>query len=141
MPNPLVVQYYPDDFEIYFVSLQATPVTGMLLFYADRDIVVDSITFGVNVVGAASSTVQVVKTTTGTASSPISAVATSITSGATALHTAFDTSAAGTLSATLTTPTSDTNLVKAGNWLGLIVVGTVTNLRGVIQIRFRSRVA
>lgn len=141
MPTPVVTKYYPDDFQVYCVSLQATPVTGMVLLYADRDIVVDSITFGVNVAGAASTTVQVVKTTTGTESSPISAVATSITSGATALHTAFDTSATGTLSATLTTPSSDTNLVKAGNWLGLIVVGTVTNLRGVIQIRFRSRVA
>jgi hypothetical protein len=141
MPNPLVTQHYPDDFQIHSILIQSALVTGKVVFYADRDIVVDSITFGVNVAGAASSTVQVVKTTTGTASSPISAAAASITSGATALHTAFDTSATGTLSATLATPSSDTNLVKAGNWLGLIVTGTVTNLRGVIQIRFRSRIA
>ena len=140
MPNVLVTQHYPDDFQVCCFSLQAAPVTGMVLFYADRDIVIDSITLGVNVVGAASSTIQLAKSTTGTVTSPITAAPASITGG-TALHTAFDTSATGTLTATLTTPGSDTNLVKAGNWVGLIVSGTVTNLRGVVQIRFRSRVA
>jgi hypothetical protein len=140
MPVPLVTQHYPDDFQIYTTVLQAAPTNGMVLFYADRDLVIDSITLGVNVAGAASSTIQVAKTTTGTAASPITAAPASITGG-TALHTAFDTSATGTLSATLTTPSSDTNRVLAGNWVGLIVSGTVTNLRGMVQIRFRSRLA
>ena len=140
MATVLLASSYKDDFEIQSFLITATPVTGMVLLYADRTLVIDSITFGVNVVGSGSSTLQVAKTTAGTLATPSLATPALITGG-TVLHTAVSTDTTATLTPALLTPASDTNVLKAGNWLGLIVGGTVTNVRGVVQIRFRSRLA
>ena len=140
MATVLLASSYKDDFELHSFLITATPVTGMILLYADRTLVIDSITFGVNVVGSGTSTLQVAKTTGGTLTTPSLATPALITGG-TALHTAVSTdTTTATLTPALLTPASDTNVLKAGNWLGLIVAGTATNVRGVVQIRFRSRV-
>jgi len=139
MATVLLASSYKDDFEVQSFLITATPVTGMLLLYADRTLVIDSITFGVNVVGSGTSTLQVMKTTAGTATTP-SVATPAVVTGGTALHTAVSSDATGTTNVALLTPASDTNVLKVGNWLGLVVGGTATNVRGAIQIRFRSRV-
>jgi hypothetical protein len=138
MPNVLLTQYYHDDFQIFGETFVGAITSGTAFFYADRDIVIDSITFGVSVVGGASATLQVVKTTTGTLASPASALAATIAAG-TGLHTAQSITTGGTYVQTLTTPSSDTNLIKAGNWIGLAVGGTIGTPAVNVQIRFRSR--
>lgn len=137
MPNVLQTAYYNDDFQIV-AELLVSPVTGTALLYADRDLVIDSITFGVSVVGGSGATLQIVKTTAGTLASPSSAVAATVAAG-TALHTAQAITTGGTYFPTLTTPASDTNLIKAGNWVGVVVAGTISTAAVLVQIRFRSR--
>ena len=138
MATVLLASSYKDDFEVQSFLITATPVTGMLLLYADRTMIIDSITFGVNVVGSSSSTLQVMKTTAGTAATP-SVATPAVVTGGTALHTAVSSDATGTTNVALLTPASDTNVLKVGNWLGLVVGGTATNVRGAVQIRYRSR--
>jgi len=140
MPNPLVTQHYPDDFQILSFTIRAF-TSGDLLFYADRDMVIDSITFGLQTAGGASSTLQLAKTTTGTATTPATGAAANVTGG-TALHDAVAiSSGTATTVVSLTTPASDTNRVLAGNYVGVIVAGTIGTPDGIIQIRFRSRQA
>ena len=138
MATVLLASSYKDDFDVQSFLITAAPVTGMILLYADRTFVIDSITFGVNVVGSGTSTLQVTKTTAGTAATPSVATPAVVIAG-TALNTAVSTDATGTTNVALLTPASDTNVLKVGNWLGLVVAGTATNVRGVIQIRVRSR--
>jgi len=138
MATVLLASSYKDDFEVQTFLITAAPVTGMLLFYADRTMIIDSITFGVNVVGSGTSTLQVTKTTAGTAATPSVATPAVVIAG-TALHTAVSSDSTGTTNVALLTPASDTNVLKVGNWLGLVVGGTATNVRGSIQIRLRSR--
>jgi len=139
MPNPLQTQSYVDDFQM-ITELVIAPVTGTALIYAERDIVIDAIYMGVSVVGTASATLQIVKTTTGTLTTPASASAAVVAAG-TALHTAQSITTLGTFTPTLTTPNLDTNLIKAGNWVGVVVAGTVTSAAVLVQFRVRSRVA
>lgn len=137
MPNVLAPQYYQDDFQI-ISELLISPVTGTALLYADRDLVIDSITYGVSVVGGAGASLQLVKTTSGTAASPASALAATVAAGTT-LHSAQVITTGGTFSPALTTPASDTNLIRAGNWLGVIVAGTIGSAAVIVQMRIRSR--
>jgi hypothetical protein len=65
MPTPLVTQHYPDDFQILTFNIRAF-TSGDLLFYADRDMVIDSITFGLQTAGGTGATLQLAKTTTAT---------------------------------------------------------------------------
>jgi len=144
MPVPLVTQHYPDDFQVLTFQIRAFS-SGDLLFYADRDIVIDSITFSIQTAGGAGATLQLAKSTVGTVATPSTGAAAHITGG-TALHaTAFAMGSGATVPATevvsLATPSSDTNLVKAGNFVGVIVAGTIGTPEGIIQVRFRSRVA
>ena len=147
MPTPLVTQHYPDDFQV--VTFNACDRYGAgatdgsngsyAIFYADRDVAVDSIVIGIAQVGAASSSLRIFKTTSGTAASP----ATPLFNGTTALTTAAQAGDAtpGFYTQTLVTPANDTNIVRAGNWIGVILAGTLTSFRGQIQIRLRSRIA
>lgn len=144
MPTPLVVQHYPDDFQILTFPIRAF-TSGDLLFYADRDIVIDSITFGLQTAGSTGATLQLAKTTTATTSNgvltPATGAAANVTSG-TALHDAVAiSSGTATTVVSLTTPSLDTNRVLAGNYVGVIVGGTIGTPDGIIQIRYRSRVA
>lgn len=140
MPVPLVTQHYPDDFQILTFTIRAF-TNGDLLFYADRDVVIDSITFGLQTAGGTGASLQLAKTTGGTATTPASGAAANVTGG-TALHTAVDISTGtATTVVSLTTPSSDTNRVAAGNYVGVIVAGTIGTPDGIIQIRLRSRIA
>jgi hypothetical protein len=148
MPTPLVTQHYPDDFQV--VTFNALDRYGSgatdggstasyAIFYADRDVAVDSIVIAIAQAGASGSSLRIFKTTTGTAASP----ATPLFNGTTALTTAAQAgdATAGFYTQTLVTPANDTNIVRAGNWIGVILAGTLTNFRGQIQIRLRSRIA
>jgi hypothetical protein len=147
MPTPLVTQHYPDDFQV--VTFNALDRYGSgatdgsngsyAIFYADRDVAVDSIVIGIAQAGAASSSLRIFKTTTGTATSP----ATPLFNGTTALTTAAQAgdATAGFYTQTLVTPANDTNIVRAGNWIGVLLVGTLTAFRGQIRIRLRSAIA
>ena len=138
MPNVLQTQYYHDDFQVLNEVVVGAITSGQALFYAERDTVIDQIIFGVSVAGGSGATLQVVKTTSGTLASPVSALAATVAAG-TALHTAQAITTGGTYTATLTTPSSDTNLVKAGNWIGLVTGGTYGTPAVALQLRFRSR--
>ena len=133
MPNVLLTQYYHDDFQVVNEVL-VSPATGTAIFYAERDTVIDQIIFGVSVQGGTSATLQIAKTTTGTSSTPASAVV-----SGTGLHTAQAITSTGTYVQTLTTPASDTNLIKAGNWVGVVVGGTIGSAAVAVQLRLRSR--
>jgi hypothetical protein len=140
MPNALVTQHYPDDFQNAEELFVGAITSGTALIYADRDLVIDSIVIGVSVVGGSGATVKLAKTTTGTSASPASAAPASFTGG-TDLHTAQSITATGTFIPSLTTPNLDTNLVKAGNWVGIVTGGTYGTPTVAVQIRYRSRVA
>jgi len=140
MPVPLVTQHYPDDFKTfsYLVSAQLTS-GNLIVFYADRDLVIDSITVGVGIVQAGGS-IAVVKTTGGTLASPKSAAPASLTEAAAVAITGSQSVATlGTFTPTIIFA-ADANIVKAGNYVG-ITIDTVAAFRGYIQIRVRSRVA
>lgn len=150
MPTPLVTQYYPNDFHVFtFQTLDRAnsavtdgSITSTALIYADRDIAIDSIVIGVGA-SASGNAMTFGKTTAGTASSPASPLF--ISSGTTlisALTGSTSVAAAGTVTATLLTPSNDTNVVRAGNWFGVVyTAGTLASLRATVQIRFRSAIA
>lgn len=129
MPTPIVTQYYPDDFQIITLGLNTTgDGADQAMFYADRNIVIDSVVVGTSVADA--SATCAVKYAT-------SPVAATIASG-TAVTNAMDVSAAGTVTATIVTTANE---IAAGNWIGLDFASATDSLKGVVQIRFRSRVA
>jgi hypothetical protein len=138
MPNVLQTQYYTDDFQVLTYVIRGAFSSGTAFLYADRDIVIDSITIGVSVGGGAGSRIGFNKTTTGTLASPASALAADIQSGTSLYSPVQSITTAGTFRPALATPANDTNLVKAGNWLGFSGNGDA-NTVVAIQIRFRSR--
>ena len=144
MPNILPVSEYPDDFEVISVVLseqQLLSNAGLALFYAEHDYAIDAVFVGVTAGAGAAATITFTKTTSGTADSPASAVATTIAAG-TLLTSAQSIQTGGTFSVALLTPASDTNIVRAGNWIGLVVSNhATTNARIVVQLRIRSRIA
>ena len=144
MPNILPVSEYPDDFEVINFVLseqQLVQNAGLALFYAEHDYAVDAIFVGVTTPTAAAATVTFTKTTAGTEASPSTAAAATIAAG-TLITSAQSIQAAGTFSVALTTPSIDTNVVRAGNWIGLLVSNhSPTSARIVVQLRIRSRIA
>ena len=141
MPTPLVTQHYPDDFNTFEYHIHSAMGTENILFYADRDIAIDSITMGIYVVGSATSLITIKKTTGGTSASPKSALAATLDTGGVALITAQSADTpGGTFLPALLTPSSDTNIIKAGNFVYYTASGTTSTIRGLIQIRFRSRI-
>jgi len=140
MPVPLVTQHYPDDFQTETVQF-TTPIDGQAFFYADRDIVIDSLVVGVAVAGGASALVKFTKTTSGTAASPAAPSVANITGG-TEITGNVDIASLGTVSASLLSTSTDVNIVKAGNWVGIErVSGTFGTPNLIFRVRFRSRVA
>ena len=129
MPIPLVTQHYPDDFQIITLGLNTTgDGADQAMFYADRNIVIDSVVVGTSV--ADTGATCAVKYAT-------SPVAATIASG-TAVTNTMDVSATGTVTATIVTTANE---IAAGNWIGLDFTAATDSLKGVVQIRFRSRVA
>jgi len=143
--NFLPVQYYTDDQTLAVEGLTATPAAGVPILYADRDLIIDSITVGTLTAssGGASATIQ--KTTAATRSNtgaitPASpgATLTSIMNTGTIAINAVGTVVVTTESATTSLSISQ-NKLDAGNWLFFVPVSVATALAGTIQIRFRSR--
>ena len=140
MPTPLVPQHYPDDFYVFDYHMHSAIGTENILFYADRDVAIDSITMGIYVVGSSTSLITIKKTTGGTLASPKSAVAATLNTNGVALITAQSADTGGTFLPDLLTPSSDTNIIKAGNFVYYTASGTTSTIRGLIQIRYRSRI-
>ena len=144
--NFLPIQHYPDDFTVAEIPLPAViAATGFPLLYADRDLVIDSVTIGFLIASSTGSQTGTMQKTTGgsrngitvTAASPAGTKTTMMGSGT------FDISTPGTV--VLTTETSTTylgntlNKLDAGNWLLFIPSGTTAAIVGIVQIRYRSR--
>jgi hypothetical protein len=132
MPVPLVTQHYPDDFQIlnFYVNHAVVPAANdaIPLFYADRNMVVDSIVYGVAVAETGSSdTVELVHATT-----PQATTGTSIQSAASSINTA------GTVTPTIST---SGNEVASGRWVIAKFSDALGQFHGTIQVRFRSRLA
>ena len=128
--NVLPVEHYPDDFRVINYFIHDASAADELLFYCDRNIVVDSATVSVAVVGAASSTVTIKAVAAGTAPSPGNIAA------GTAVTNAIALDATGAIAGTIV---NTENFLPAGTHLGLDYTGTVTNLRGMVTLRIRSR--
>ena len=131
MPVPLVPQHYPDDFQLIILPLNtAGDGADQALFYADRNIVIDSVHVGTSV--ADTSAAVVLKY----ASSPVPAT---IASG-TAITSSMDISATGTVGGN-SVVLNTSNQVPAGNWVGCDFTSATDTFKGVVQIRFRSAIA
>lgn len=145
--NFLPVQHYPDDFSIAEVTIPAAvTTTGFPLIYADRDLIIDSVTVGLIVVSSTGSQTATIQKTTGgtrtgttvTAASPAGSKTSIMGAGTVDISTA-----AGTF--VITTETSTTylsntlNKLDAGNWLLFIPSGTTSSMSCMVQVRYRSR--
>jgi hypothetical protein len=144
--NFLPVQHYPDDFSVAEITLPAAiATTGFPLIYADRDLVIDSVTIGFLIPSSTASQTGTIQKTTGGSRNGITVTAASPAGTKTTVMGAgtFDISTAGTV--VLTTETSTTylgstlNKLDAGNWLLFIPSGTTAAIVGTVQIRYRSR--
>jgi hypothetical protein len=128
--NVLPVQYYPDDFRVINYFIHDASAADELLFYCDRNMVLDSATVSVAVVGAASSTVTIKAVAAGTAPSPANIAA------GTAVTSAIALDATGAIEGTVV---NTANSLPIGTHLGLDYTGTVSALRGMVTLRIRSR--
>ena len=129
MPVPVVVQQYPNDFQIHTTFLRHGDVPSddcVPIFYADRTIVVDSIVYGVSEVDATED-VELIH-----AATPDATTGTSI-------QTAVSTLAnLGTVTPTVS---STNNEVASGRWIIAKFSDGVDSAHVTIQIRFRSQIA
>jgi hypothetical protein len=137
MPNVLVTQHYPDDFQVITAVINhaldaATLLTIPVMYVESRGngtgIVIDSIAIGINVVEGAAETVEVVHATTVQASTGLTSVQTAATS-------------VNALGTTLPTINTSNNFVPAGSWILLKFDAAQANVHGAVTIRFRSRLA
>ena len=135
MPNVLVTQHYPDDFQVitsvFNHNLDAPTLLTIPVMYVDSrgngtGIVIDSIAIGINVVEGSAGTVEVVHATTVQASTGFNSVQTATVS----------TNALGT---TVPTINTSNNFVPAGSWVMLKFSVAQTAVHGAVTIRFRSR--
>ena len=129
MPNVLVTQHYPDDFQIHTTFLRHGDVPTddcVPIFYADRTVVIDSIVYGVSEIDATED-VELVHATTPQA-----------TTG-TSLQTAV--SSLATLGQVTPTINTANNQVPSGSWIIAKFSDGVDSAHVTIQIRFRSRLA
>lgn len=144
--NFLPVQHYPDDFSIAEITLPAAvATTGFPLLYADRDLIIDTVTFGLLIASTTSSQTGTIQKTTGGTRNGITVTAASPAGTKTTMMGAgtVDISTAGTYvvsTETATTYLSNTlNKLDAGNWLLFVPSGTTAGVVGTVQIRYRSR--
>lgn len=129
MPNALVTQHYPDDFQIHTTFLRHGDVPTddcVPIFYADRTVVIDSIVYGVSEIDATED-VELVHATTPQA-----------TTG-TSLQTAV--SSLATLGQVTPTINTANNEVPSGSWIIAKFSDGTDTAHVTIQIRFRSRLA
>ena len=137
MPNVLINQNYPDNFQVITAVINhtldaATLLTIPVMYVEGRGsgtgIVIDSIAIGINVVEGAAETVEVVHATTVQASTGLTSVQTAATS-------------VNALGTTLPTINTTNNFVPAGSWILLKFDAAQAAVHGAVTIRFRSRLA
>lgn len=137
MPNVLVTQQYPDDFQVITAvinhNLEAASLLTIPVMYVESrgngtGVIIDSIAIGINVVEGAAETVEVVHATTVQASSGFTSVQTAATS-------------VNALGTTLPTINTSNNFVPAGSWIMLKFDAAQAAVHGAVTIRFRSRQA
>lgn len=137
MPNVLVTQQYPDDFQVITTvinhNLDAPTLLTIPVMYVESrgngtGVIIDSIAIGINVVEGAAETVEVVHATTVQASSGFTSVQTAATS-------------VNALGTTLPTIDTSNNFVPAGSWIMLKFDAAQAAVHGAVTIRFRSRQA
>lgn len=143
MPNVVDITAYPDEFDTTSELIigngtgPAASTNYPLLYAAERDIIIDRISVSVAVVCGASTTVELKRTTSGTAASPALPSATS-----TAIASSISANTVATTNATLTTPNLDTNVIRVGNYLCFTTGAAWANTGAVlITIRYRTRYA
>lgn len=148
----LPVQYYPDNFQIItfgpFYDIAVVDPTAV--FYADRDMVVDTITVYTRIAhgSAATGAFEVSTDPTSTSGTAMAVADLNLTAGTTlflqtdggsAPATVTAAGAAGT-STNSTQLSATANLIPRGSFL-IIDLSAGGSWRGFIQIRVRSRVA
>lgn len=143
MPNTVEVAYYPDEFDTtseFIIGGNGSTIvanTNYPLLFAERDIIIDRITVSTAVVCGTNTTCDLKRTTSGTAASPASPSAAS-----TAIASTITVNTVGTVNATLTTPASDTNVIRAGNFLCFTTGATWAATGAVlVSMRYRTRYA
>jgi hypothetical protein len=133
--NILVTQHYPDDFQILTHVVHDASLADFAWIYAGRNTIVDSVVVanGGTAVGG-TATIEIVKVASGTI--PTS---TNIQAG-TAITSTI--SIAANAAATEGAINIANNFVDSGSWICVKTTaggGTLSNFRGAITIRFRSR--
>lgn len=153
--SSLPVQYYHDDQQIVaevFVAPAGT--TNIPLLYADRTLIIDSITVGI-LTGTSTNTLDFHKTSTAIPADSVIVPTALDATAATILTGSSGTVPAGTANANAvyfittesgvgalgaTTKLDNTkNTLDAGNWLFLRASGTMSSATVSVQVRFRSR--
>lgn len=147
---PLDTKYYPSDFNVV-VSVLVVPASGVTavpLLYADRTLVIDSVTLYV-IPGVAITTNTLplkikqvsggVSPTFGTTTQDVGSF-TTLPVGTTAAATAFQTL---TFANTSPNTSPNNNVVPAGSvvWFQTNAAGSITNTPTVmVQVRYRSQI-
>ena len=160
MPNPLVVQHYPDDFQtVSYVFTGALINDPSAILYADRALVIDQIVVGVHAVGGSGGALsfEISNSCIGTSGNSIGVVTVDTANVTAGDHIILD--GVGTtvykytagVAAACTgctqlkwlnaTNTTIDNVIPAGSWLVVDSTGTTTPCRVTIQVRYRSRQA
>jgi hypothetical protein len=129
--STLPVQYYPDDFRVINYFVHDGSAADEPIFYCDRNMVVDSISYSIAAAGASLSTAVLKAVAPGTAPTAANIAAGTSVSSSIALD------APGVVSGTIVTTA---NQLPTGTHLGIDYTGTVSALRGMITIRIRSRI-
>lgn len=141
--NSLPAQYYKDDQQICCEVLTA-PAAATPILYADRNLIIDSVTVGTYTASTGGTTATIQKTTAGTndgitiTPAAPNATPTSIMATGTIPINAAGTIVVNTESATRSFSNTQ-NTLDAGNWLLFVPASGATNFVGSVQIRFRSR--
>ena len=133
MATPLLPQSYPDDFQIITLPLTVAEGVDRAIFYADRTLVVDSVVIGCTTADG-NGTIAIKH-----GASPLEADITTNGTFITVATTAGALTAGAVLTPTIITA-SNANEVAAGRWVGIDAT-TAESFAGVVQIRFRSRLA
>lgn len=142
---PLDTRYYPSDFNIHgeTIVIPGSGLVAMPLLYADRAMIIDSVTMyvfgGVSIVANAVS--LKIKQVPASAE-PVFGTAAQDIGSFTALPVAITTAATQTLSFSKTNNNVNNNQVPAGSWVWFQTnaAGSITNTPTVVvQIRYRSQ--
>ena len=155
--NSLLVQEYPDDFQVITVYSSPSAATNdpLPILYAERDIIIDSIVIGVRTPATEQNARLVFEVAGGpNVESSTDLVCTAnidgtngCDSGDTFVHTTDGVTRTSNAGASLpviasTAISSSANLVEKGKWLVAdYSANNLTAFRLLIQVRFRSRVA